>query len=151
MYGDWFWQLLIVAVVIWNLGLSYLVWRDRGFLRSLFPKTKDREIRQKFEELINDVKGFERKLVSLSDELSGEHSLSQKHVRGVRFLRYNPYDEVGGDQSFSLALLDSLGDGIVITSLHTRSGTRVFAKPISKGKESGYEFSKEEREVVEKT
>lgn len=148
MYVDLGWQLLMVAVIVWNAVLSYFVWRDRGFLRSLFPKTKEREIRQRFEELLGDVQGFEKKLVSLSEDLSLESKISQKHIQGVRFMRYNPYDEVGGDQSFSVALLDHLGDGIVVTSLHTRSGTRVFAKPVSKGAESGYEFSKEEREVV---
>lgn len=150
MYADLVWQLLIVAVVVWNLGLSYLIWKDRGFLRSLFPRTKEREIRQRFEELLGDVAGFEKKLEGLSEDLSRENRLSQKHIQGVAFVRYNPYDEVGGDQSFSIALLDSLGDGIVVTSLHTRSGTRVFAKPVSKGEENGYEFSKEEREVITK-
>jgi hypothetical protein len=68
----------------------------------------------------------------------------------VELLRYNPYEDTGGDQSFSLALLDNDGNGVVVTSLHSRSGTRVFSKPVILGKASQFQFSKEEDEVIKK-
>ena len=46
----------------------------------------------------------------------------------VGLVRYNPFEETGGNQSFALALLDAEGDGWVLSSLHARSGTRVYAK-----------------------
>jgi hypothetical protein len=62
-------------------------------------------------------------------------------------LRYNPFDNVGGDQSFSIALLDANNNGFVITSLYAREGTRVFAKPIKNG-ESEFPLSEEEKEAI---
>jgi hypothetical protein len=51
----------------------------------------------------------------------------------VGLVRYNPFEETGGNQSFALALLDANGDGWVLSSLHARSGTRVYAKAIKAG------------------
>jgi len=45
-------------------------------------------------------------------------------------VRFNPFSEVGGDQSFSIALMDGNNDGFMITALYTRDGNRVYAKPI---------------------
>ena len=52
----------------------------------------------------------------------------------VGLVRYNPFEETGGNQSFALALLDADGDGWVLSSLHARSGTRVYAKAITRGR-----------------
>jgi len=54
---------------------------------------------------------------------------------------------LGGDQSFSIALLDKQNSGVVITSLYTRDGNRVYAKPIENGT-SEYTLSKEEKEAL---
>jgi hypothetical protein len=54
-------------------------------------------------------------------------------VQHVGLVRYNPFQDTGGDQSFALALLDKQGDGVVISSLHSRTMTRFYAKPIKGG------------------
>ena len=51
----------------------------------------------------------------------------------VGLVRYNPFEDTGGDQSFALALLDGRGDGVVISSLHGRTATRFYAKPVKAG------------------
>jgi hypothetical protein len=61
----------------------------------------------------------------------------------------NPFKDTGGDQSFAIALLDSNNNGIVLSSLYTREGTRVYTKPIEKGA-SSYNLSKEEEEAIKK-
>ena len=52
----------------------------------------------------------------------------------VGLVRFNPFEETGGNQSFALALLDAGGNGWVLSSLHARSGTRVYAKAIKGGR-----------------
>ena len=63
-------------------------------------------------------------------------------------VRFNPFSEIGGDQSFSVALLDGNDDGLVITSFYTREGNRVYGKPI-KQSVSQYALSKEEIKAIE--
>lgn len=65
--------------------------------------------------------------------------------------RYNPFDEVGGDQSFILCLLDNTNSGVIITSLHSRDSTRIYAKAINHGDSVGQKMSKEEIKTLLKT
>jgi len=141
MYSDWVGPALIGAglLIVWLGILSFVIWQQNKFLKSLFPKSGERDIRRKFEGILRQVGGFKEDLSKLKGNLSR-----------VQLSRYNPYNDTGGDQSFSLALLDDQGNGIVLTSLHARSGTRVFAKSIHLGKGSKYQLSEEEQQVVEK-
>ena len=148
MYSDWA-GFLGLVFLIWLGGLSFLEFRQREFLKSLFPRSGERDIRKKFEELISEVGDFDKDLGSLKNRLSGVEKLQLKHIQRVELLRYNPYDETGGDQSFTLALLDDGGNGIVITSLHARSATRIFAKPVIGAKAVKHQFSEEERQAIE--
>lgn len=131
-------MILILNAVgfIWIVGLTVLVWQDRALLRRLFPDGKG-DFKERLEEVLNEVenlRSFKRQFL--------------KSVQKVGLKRYNPYHDTGGDQSFSVALLDGRGDGLILTSLHSRAGTRVFAKPVKNGKESGFPLSAEEQEVV---
>lgn len=152
MYSDWVWPQLayIIVVFLWLGILSFVVWKQKNFLQSLFPKSGERDIRKKFEEVIKSVSDFEKDLGEVKRKLSEVEEEGLRHVQKVALVRYNPYEDTGGDQSFSVVLLDDKGNGFVITSLHARSGTRVFAKPVIKGISSKYQFSKEEKQAIEK-
>lgn len=70
------------------------------------------------------------------------------HIQKVGLLRFNPFKDTGGDQSFILALVDAQNTGVIISSLHTRTGTRWYAKHVINGKGAEYELSKEEEEAL---
>ncbi|MGE5404321.1 MAG: DUF4446 family protein [Candidatus Saccharibacteria bacterium] len=69
------------------------------------------------------------------------------NISKVNFVRYSAFPDVGGDQSFSIALLDDNGNGIVLTGIHGRQETRVYAKGIS-AYSSEHMLSDEEKMVV---
>ena len=64
-------------------------------------------------------------------------------------MRFNPFEDTGGDQSFALALLDRENNGIIISSLYGREGTRVYAKAVDHGTPK-HAISEEEREALER-
>jgi hypothetical protein len=72
------------------------------------------------------------------DELAARMAVleaaQRRAFQRVGLVRYNPFEETGGNQSFALALLDLAGDGWVLSSLHARTGTRVYAKAIKSGR-----------------
>jgi hypothetical protein len=68
-------------------------------------------------------------------------------VRRVGLLRYDAFEDVGGRLSFSCALLDEHGNGVVLTSINGRQETRVYAKPVSGGT-SSHNLSMEEEEAI---
>lgn len=69
----------------------------------------------------------------------------------INLLRFNPFGDLGGDQSFVLCLLDNTNSGVIITSLHTRESTRVYAKAIKHGQSDSSALSKEETQALIKT
>ncbi len=75
-------------------------------------------------------------------------NLAMRGLHKVGIVRYNPFKDLGGDQSFAIALLDGKNSGLVISSLHTREGTRVYAKPISAGDSKKYALTEEEKQAI---
>ena len=86
----------------------------------------------------------------ISQELKELKRKNKFSVKKIGIVRFNPFKETGGDQSFSIALLDGHNDGVVITSLYTKEGNRMFAKPIKNGG-SEYLLSAEEKKAIEQS
>jgi hypothetical protein len=72
---------------------------------------------------------------------------SRRSLQHIGLVRFNPFEDTGSDQSFAIALLDDARDGIVISSLHGRANTRIFAKPVTNGG-SGHNLSDEETQAI---
>jgi hypothetical protein len=133
------WLFLLSGVFIWFfLKLNNLVKNseEKSFIRAMekiqgFEKLNRSEI----EEIKRNIKKIE------SDDLA--------HIQKVGLVRFNPFDETGGDHSFSIALLDGKSSGFVITGLHTRERTRLYVKSVKGGK-SEYELSVEEEKALKK-
>lgn len=77
------------------------------------------------------------------------HKQSHKGLHKVGFIKFNPFGERAGNQSFALALLNTKNDGIILSSLHSREGTRIYAKQISNSEPLNNELTEEEREAIE--
>jgi hypothetical protein len=75
-------------------------------------------------------------------------SAARHHFSREGLVRFNPFPDAGGNQSFALALLDESDDGVVISSLHSRTGTRIYAKAIVAGK-ADTSLSAEEQEAID--
>ena len=75
-------------------------------------------------------------------EIAGRRTLAR-----VGLVRFNPFEDTGGNQSFALAVLDPSGDGYIVSSLHSRTGTRVYGKAIAGGK-AETQLSTEEAEAL---
>lgn len=91
-------------------------------------------------------------ITALRDEFEERSRLIDRTLRStVRFqglVRYDAYRDIGGQQSWSIALLDEARNGTVITSLHARDHARVYLKEIFGGA-SEQRLSPEELSAVE--
>src|SRR4029078_9408263 len=91
------------------------------------------------------------KLARDVDDLAARSAMlelvQRQAVQRVWLVRFNPFEDTGGNQSFALALLDQHGDGLVMSSLHARAGTRVYGKAIANGR-SEAALSDEESEAL---
>jgi len=140
-------QLMLVPIFIWLLVLSLVVYRFYRSINSLVKESKGESLIKTLGAIIAKEKKNSSSLNSLERDLAGVKLDSLSHVQKVGLVRFNPFNETGGDHSFSMSVLDANDTGFVITGLHTRERTRLYVKSVSRGK-SEYELSKEEKEAI---
>lgn len=113
---------------------------------SLFSKKKKEEP-QNFEEIMDEFKKIREQFDKLSQEMETLKKENLNDLKKIGLVRFNPFSELGSNQSFSLAIMDGQGNGIVVTSLFTRNENRVYGKPVKKGL-SEYSLTDEEKEAI---
>ena len=86
-------------------------------------------------------------MASLRREHDGLLAQSSAAVKHIGLVRYNPFDDMGGDFSVALALADSTGRGIVLSSLHGRTATRLYVRALQNWN-SASPLSAEEQEAL---
>jgi hypothetical protein len=132
--------------VAW-LQRSEAVLRRR--LRRVLPQGESGGIDEILDRQLKSVESLSERVDALNKLHHELEHLSQRTIQKVAVIRYNPFSDTGGDQSFAVALLDSLGNGVVVSSLHSRTDTRVFAKPVQSGR-SKFQLSDEEQDAIRK-
>lgn len=128
---------LSVIAIIWSILIT-------GFLIWLYVVFKDLIKISKQKDFINNTK----EIKELKENFVNFKNLSKSDLQKVGLVKFNPFNETGGDHSFSLALLDGNKNGIIVTSLHTRERTRLYAKEVLLGK-AKLELSKEEQKALQ--
>lgn len=133
---------------LWLLIITILVIRALAHYNSLTANVSKKDLLSALNHLISISSQNTEDIKSLSEQFQRDVLENKKHLQRVSFSRYNPFTDTGGDQSFSAVLLDDNGDGIMISSLHSRENTRLYAKKVDGGKVSSQALSKEEKEVL---
>lgn len=143
------WIMIAFAVgVLWLIALSFWLYRTTSHYSRLIRIADKGDLKDLLEKILADRQSTEVNLKKIEGLIQNLEKRSQYHFQKLGFVRFNPFSETGGDQSFTLAFLDGKDNGIVILSLHNREGTRIYAKPVKEGK-SQYELSKEEVKAIQ--
>ncbi len=93
------------------------------------------------------VEALVRTAMTQEERLAGMETRGGRAIQHVGVVRYNPFDDTGSNQSFALALVDADGNGVVLSSLHSRQQTRVYLKEVIGG-QSEAQLSGEETEAL---
>jgi Protein of unknown function (DUF4446) len=137
--------IVLVAVTIQSARLGRAVKAYRALTRGAAAAGT-------LEEVLDTHVGRVEAVAGRLDDLDRLHAdfeqRSQTAIQHIGLVRFNPFDDTGSDQSFALALLDDNRDGIVVSSLHGRQNTRIFAKPVQGGT-SRHALSTEESQAIE--
>jgi len=144
--------LSLMAITLVLLMLSAYLYREVSRLKKnaavLFSGKKAVDLEEVIMGQIEKSEKIENAILALRD--ADQRILQQLSyaVQKVGMIRFNPFGEVGGNQSFAVALLDNYNSGVIILSLYSRDGVRIYAKPVKDGK-SEYQLSKEEAEALD--
>ena len=139
---------LLTGLAVWVFLLTLGVVWILNYFRRLSKDVKKENLIKVLEKVLEKEKDVSKTLSEIQKWIVEFEDKSRLHVQKVGIIRFNPFEEMGGDHSFSLALLDGKDTGFVVTGLHTRERTRVYLKDIKKGK-SNLELSTEEKKALE--
>ncbi len=116
--------------------------------RTMLKGVRGENLEEITREYVERAGVIEHDIEGLRAFIEDVHAASQRHLQGVGIVRFNAFEDIGGNQSFAIALLDGKGDGVVLSSLYGRAESRVYAKPVNGGL-SKYALSNEERLAVD--
>jgi hypothetical protein len=135
--------LLLVLVLVLVRRTSRLDRRLRGVTRGAEGKSLEAIL----DAHLDKVYAVARDLDDLAARAAVLEATQRRALQRIGLVRYNPFEDTGGNQSFALAVVDARGDGFVVSSLHARAGTRVYGKAIAGGR-SESALSAEEAEAL---
>ncbi|MGD2176947.1 MAG: DUF4446 family protein [Anaerolineae bacterium] len=140
---------LLVVSLLWVFDLQGRLRRLQGRYESIFSDEEDASLGSAVERLVtrfSKMNARTERLVVRTEQI--DRALAHA-VQGIGFVRYSAFEDTGGDQSFSLALVDGEGNGMVISALYGRDATRVYAKPVE-GWASSRPLTREEEKALTK-
>lgn len=133
------WLLILTALFIW----FFL------FFRRLVKGAEESDLKRVLEKILSVQDKNSEALAQVKREIGRLDEEGKFHVQKIGLVRFNPFSEIGGEHSFSVAILDGKLSGVVMTGLHTRERTRIYLKEIKTGK-SLIELSEEESKALNK-
>jgi hypothetical protein len=148
--AGWLWPvtlLIAVAALAWAGWLQARLGKVDAEYKALVAGTDGGALEQVLHDHIAQVRATAHRLEELEALAHQTDLASRRSLQWLGVLRFNPFDEVGGDQSFALALVDGYGNGVVVSSLHMRDMTRVYAKPLKKW-EAEHHLTDEEKQAI---
>jgi len=132
---------------LWLAGLTVLALQIFALFNKLTKGVEVTDLKKILENVLDAQHQNKKEITEAFKKIGALEEDGKLHIQKVGLVRFNPFTELGGDHSFSIAFLDAESSGIIITSLHTRDRTRVYMKDVKKGK-SSFELSTEEKKAV---
>ena len=140
---------VILALIVINAFLTAYSYKTNKKIDKLLEGGKIKDFKDIFlaqkdknNDLEKDIKDAFLKIKDLGDTL-------ENTIQKIGVVRFNPFKDIGGDQSFVIALLDNKNNGFLISSLFVKEGSRVYTKAVKNGK-SSHTLLEEETEAINK-
>ncbi|ATD56134.1 DUF4446 family protein [Clostridium chauvoei] len=135
--------LLFIIVLVFMQSLNKVEKKYKRMMRGVNNKNLEALITSKLDDIDKAVANSEESL-NRCEVIKEE---MKECVNKVAIMRYRAFEDIGSDLSFSIAILDSNNDGVMLTGIYSRQESTTYAKPIDKGI-SRYELSEEELHVL---
>lgn len=140
--------ILVIIALIWAFFLNRSLKTIRQHNLDFFSGSKVKNIEDVVVGHARAIKALDKDIQELYNISNQINTLAHRGLHKFAMIRFNPFKEVGGDQSFAIALLNSKNNGLVISSLYTREGTRIYAKAISSSESEKYPLTEEEKQAI---
>ncbi len=139
---------LLFFILIWNIVLTLKMKKIKKNIQEMFSGNKVTNLEELLLGQAKNIQMLDKDIQELYDISNQINSLAGKGLHKVGMVRFNPFKDVGGDQSFAIALLNGKGNGLTISSLYSREGTRIYSKSITSGESEKHPLTEEEKEAI---
>ncbi len=140
---------MLIALLLLVLTLAIFVVLLHRRIEKLVRGKNGASLEESIHEISQGLKSLETTAQLHHEKLDSLLTRSKISVRNIAVKRFNPFADAGSNQSFSVALVDDHGDGVILSSIYARERMSVYAKPVEKGS-SSYELTEEEAEVLDR-
>lgn len=141
--------LLLILVIVDIYSNQKLKKRYEVFMGINKKRRNDINMEKLLVDCVAKAESIDDKYAKVLEIVQDMQKNMQYCCQKVGIVRYNPFEEMGGNLCFAVAILDAENTGIVINGIHSRTGTFTYAKPVELGV-STYILSKEEQEAIDK-
>lgn len=138
----------IIICLLWCGALTYLYWKLWHHYNSLIATSDKTTLQDILSVLLKQLGTAKKDIETLKLRCATIEKESSFHIQKVGLMRFNPFEDTGGDQSFILVLVDRHDTGVIISGLYSRSGTRWYAKKIINGKSTSHDLSEHEKKAL---
>lgn len=135
--------------VVWLILLTLLFLKYKSHYDTLVKDVTSESLTSLLDRVLGDLQVTKKDIADLSSQYDRIEKEGSLHIQKIGLVRFNPFKDTGGDQSFILSLLDAHNNGIVISGLYSRSGMRWYAKQVADGKGAEHELSVEEVKAIQ--
>jgi hypothetical protein len=142
-------NLVLLGLGIWLAAVSAVLFFYIRFFRRLTRGVSGVDLQKVITKILASCEVNSQEIVKLKRQIGKIEEDDLVHIQKVGLIKFNPFSEIGGEYSFSLAMLDGKNTGIVITGIHTRQATRIYSKYIKNGKPD-IDLSEEEKKAIAK-
>jgi len=142
--------LLLVLLFLWLATIASRQQHLRSRIESLLDEVEGGSVPAMLNQYVVTVRQLAGQVESLERQVDVLSRDAPGMVRHVGLVRFSPFRDTGGDQSFAMALLDGRRNGVVVTGLHSRLESKLFAKPVVGGR-SRYSLTPEEQRALDQS
>jgi len=139
---------VLALIFVWLLSLSFFFWRILQHYNRLTNGVSEKGLKAVLDNLLKESELNKKDIEYLKEYSARIEKDGLLHIQKVGLIRFNPFRDTGGDQSFILSLIDGNDNGVIISGLYSRSGTRWYAKRVANGKGIEHELSEEEKKAL---
>ena len=139
-----------LVILIWLILVTWALARALANYNRLTRGATDRTLSEILTNFLEQDKLTKAELERVLAEISKLKEQAKNFIQKIGLVRFNPFSDTGGSQSFTLAILDGRDNGLVMTSLYARTGNRWYVKEVRGGHGKGIELSKEEMAAIKR-
>jgi hypothetical protein len=140
--------IIVFLLLIWNVALQISLSKLKKKNAEIYAGNKAKNLEEVILQQAKSLKTLDKDIQELYNISNQINNLAFRGIHKTAMVRFNPFKEVGGDQSFAIALLNGKNNGLVLSSLYTREGTRIYAKSITTGSADKHPLTEEEELAI---